>query len=183
MQTRFPFYNEHIRKSIISFGTLFKNIVIVRKDVQKKTRQIIKVPLSYGPKEKYISRARDDAPDLNKDIMGVATRMSFEITGFQYDVERKLNSINRINTIAEGVGKYRQYTPVPYNIGFQVNLMSKIQDDALQVVEQILPFFQPSFNLTVDLVNSIGEKRDIPVVLENQLDNIVTGKQIGRAHV
>lgn len=167
MQTKYPFYNQHVRKSIVAFGTLFKNVVIVRKDKDKKTQQIIKVPLTYGPKEKFITRSRDESIDLNKDILGQAAKMTFEISGFQYDPTRKLNVINRVNTVAEGVGKYRQYTPVPYNIGINLYILTTLQEDALQIIEQILPYFGPSFNLSVNMVPEMGIKQDIPVVLNS----------------
>jgi len=92
--------------------------------------------------------------------------LSFEMTSIQYDSTRKTNITQSFKAI-DGQNLKKVYLPVPYNIGFQLNLMTKLQDDALQVVEQILPYFQPSFNLTIDLVDSIGEKRDIPVVLDN----------------
>ena len=57
--------------------------------------------------------------------------------------------------------------PVPYNMQFELAVMCKLNDDALQIVEQILPYFQPSYNLTVNLVSALNEKRDIPIVLEN----------------
>lgn len=88
------------------------------------------------------------------------------MTSIQYDPTRKAN-ITQSFKVSDGNNIKKVFLPVPYNIGFQLNLMSKLQDDALQVVEQILPYFQPSFNLTIDLIDSIGEKRDIPVVLDN----------------
>ena len=92
--------------------------------------------------------------------------MSFEMTSIQYDSTRKAN-ITQTFKASEGGNLKKVFMPVPYNIGFQLSIMTKLQDDSLQIVEQILPYFQPSFNLTVDLIDSIGEKRDIPIVLEN----------------
>jgi hypothetical protein len=93
-------------------------------------------------------------------------RLSFEMTSIQYDPTRKAN-LTQTFKASDGTNLKKVYLPVPYNIGFQLNLMAKLQDDALQVVEQILPYFQPAFTLTVDLVDSIGEKRDIPITLDN----------------
>ena len=126
----------------------------------------MKVPLGYGPTQKFLARIEQQA-ELNKPIQITLPRMSFEMTSIQYDSTRKSSVIQTFKTCGNGDTIKKVYMPVPYNIGFQLNIMTKLQDDALQVVEQILPNFQPSFNLTVDLVDSIGEKRDIPIVLES----------------
>ncbi len=159
------FYHEIIRRTVISFGTVFNNISIRHKDATDASISEIKVPLAYGPMQKFLARI-EQQPELNKPIAMTLPRMAFEMTSIQYDPTRKAN-ITQTFKASDGTNLKKVYLPVPYNIGFQLNLMSKIQDDALQVVEQILPYFQPSFNLTVDLIDSIGEKRDIPIVLDN----------------
>ncbi len=126
----------------------------------------MKVPLAYGPMQKFLARI-EQQPELNKAIQITLPRISFEMTSIQYDSTRKANVTQTFKTCGNGDTIKKVYMPVPYNIGFQLNIMTKLQDDALQIVEQILPSFQPSFNLTVDLVDSIGEKRDIPVVLDS----------------
>jgi hypothetical protein len=126
----------------------------------------MKVPLAYGPMQKFLARI-EQQPELNKAIQITLPRMSFEMTSIQYDSTRKANITQSFKTCGDGNTVKKVYMPVPYNIGFQLNIMTKLQDDALQIVEQILPSFQPSFNLTVDLVDSIGEKRDIPIVLDS----------------
>ena len=93
-------------------------------------------------------------------------RLSYEMTSIQYDASRKAN-ITQAFKASDGTNLKKVYLPVPYNIGFQLNLISKLQTDALQVVEQILPFFQPSFNVTIDLIDAIGEKRDVPIILDS----------------
>jgi hypothetical protein len=159
------FYHEIIRRTVISFGTVFNEIYIKHKDSTGNSISEIKVPLAYGPIQKFLARLQQQA-ELNKPIAMTLPRMSFEMTSIQYDATRKANITQTFKAL-DGSNLKKVYLPVPYNLGFQLNLMSKIQDDALQVVEQILPYFQPSFNLTVDLVNSIGEKRDIPIVLDS----------------
>lgn len=159
------FYHEIIRRTVISFGTLFNEIYIKHKDSDGNNISEIKVPLAYGPMQKFLARLQQQA-ELNKPIAMTLPRLSFEMTSIQYDATRKAN-VTQTFKASDGTNLKKVYLPVPYNIGFQLNLMSKIQDDALQVVEQILPFFQPAFNLTVDLINSIGEKRDIPIVLDS----------------
>jgi hypothetical protein len=160
------FYHEIIRKTVIAFGTLFNDINVRHKNSSGDSISQIKIPLAYGPIQKFLARI-EQQPELNKPIAMTLPRLSFEMTSIQYDPTRKSN-VTQIFKSCGGDGDVKKvYMPVPYNIGFQLNLMSKLQDDALQVVEQILPYFQPSFNLTVDLIDSIGEKKDIPIVLDN----------------
>ena len=122
--------------------------------------------MAYGPTQKFLSRI-EQQPELNKAIQITLPRMSFEMTSIQYDPTRKANITQTFKTCGDGNTVKKVYMPVPYNIGFQLNIMTKLQDDVLQVVEQILPNFQPAFTLTIDLVDSIGEKRDIPIVLDS----------------
>ena len=159
------FYHEIIRRTVISFGTLFNDINIRHKDSSGDSISQMKVPLAYGPIQKFLARI-EQQPELNKPIAMTLPRLSFEMTSIQYDATRKAN-ITQTFKASDGTNLKKVYLPVPYNLGFQLNLIAKLNDDALQVVEQILPYFQPSFNLTVDLIDSIGEKRDIPVVLDN----------------
>jgi hypothetical protein len=159
------FYHEIIRKTIVAFGTLFNEIYIRHLDENDDTYSEIKVPLAYGPSQKFLSRLQQQA-DLNKPIQITLPRMSFEMVSLQYDSSRK-TGITQTFKASDGQNLKKVFMPVPYNIGFELNIICKLNDDALQIVEQILPYFQPSFNITVNLVNSIGEKRDIPVVLDN----------------
>ena len=173
------FYNEILRKTIISFGTLFNDLSIKHTDTDGNLSES-KVPLAYGPIQKFLARL-EQAPDLNKSTAMTLPRMSFEFTGLTYDSTRKVTTTQQLtvkdpntDTVTKKV-----FMPVPYNIGFNLGIMTQYNEDALQIIEQILPFFQPSFNLTVDLVSSIGEKRDIPMVLDNLTfdDNYGSGYQ------
>jgi hypothetical protein len=159
------YYHQITRKTIIAFGTLFNQIYIKHKDADNNDYSELRVPFAYGPTQKFLARIEQQA-NLNKPVAMTLPRMSFEMTSIQYDATRKAN-VTQTFKASDGTNLKKVYLPVPYNIGFQVNIMTKLNDDALQIVEQILPFFQPSFNLTVDLIDSIGEKRDIPVVLNN----------------
>ena len=162
------FYNEILRKTIISFGTLFNNISIKHTNSSDDVVSVIKVPFAYGPTQKFLARL-NQSPDLNKSTAITLPRMSFEFTGLTYDPSRKLTTTQTF--IAKdpdtGTETKKMYMPVPYNMQFELSIMSKLNDDALQIVEQILPYFQPAYNLTVSLVDSIQEKRDIPIILEN----------------
>ena len=159
------YYHEIIRKTIISFGTIFNDINIRHKDSSGGNYSEIKVPLSYGPAQKFLARLEQQA-DLNKAVQTTLPRISFEMNSVNYDPTRKAGVTQTFKT-SDGTNLKKVYMPVPYNVGFELNVFTKLNDDALQIVEQILPYFQPSFNLTVDLVSSIGEKRDIPLILDN----------------
>ena len=156
------FYNEIFRKTIISFGTLFNDISIKQED------STVKVPLAYGPTQKFLARL-EESPDLSKRTSLTLPRMSFEFTGLTYDSSRKVTTTQQIavKDPNDGAVTKKAYMPVPYSMQFELSIMTKLKDDALQIVEQILPYFQPSYNLTVQLVSSIKEKRDIPIILEN----------------
>ena len=161
------FYHEVIRKTIIGFGTLFNGIE-VRHDTSDGTIVDIKrVPLAYGPAAKFIARL-DQQPELNKAVAITLPRMSFEMTSIAYDATRKAGITQTFKAKDVNNNQLKKvFLPVPYNIGFELSLLTKLNDDALQVVEQILPFFQPSFSITIDLISSIGEKRDVPITLTN----------------
>lgn len=162
------FYNEILRKTIISFGTLFNNISIKHINSSDDVVSVIKVPFAYGPTQKFLARL-NQSPDLNKSTAITLPRMSFEFTGLTYDPSRKLTTTQLFTAKDPDTGTEtkKMYMPVPYNMQFELSIMSKLNDDALQIVEQILPYFQPAYNLTVSLVDSIQEKRDIPIILEN----------------
>jgi len=159
------YYHEIMRKTIVSFGTLFNQIYIRHDDSAGNTYSEMKVPLAYGPSQKFLARLEQQA-DLNKPVQITLPRMSFEMTSVNYDSTRKVG-VTQTFKASDGTNMKKVYMPVPYNVGFELNVLTKLNDDALQIVEQILPYFQPSFNLTVDLVKSIGEKRDIPIVLDS----------------
>ena len=160
------YYHEIIRKTIISFGTLFNDIHIRHTDSAGNASSSMKVPLAYGPSQKFLARITQQ-PDLNKAAQITMPRMSFEMSSIQYDSTRKSSLVQTFKACDDGSKVKKVFMPVPYNIGFELNILSKLNDDALQIIEQILPYFQPHFNLTVDLVDSIGEKRDIPIILES----------------
>ena len=160
------FYHETIRKIIVSFGTIFNNIQIVRKNSSGNITQSMKVPLAYGPKQKFLTRIREDS-SISKTTAITLPRIAFEIQTLSYDTTRKLNRVTKIRkTSAKGSGKLEtQYMPVPYNVDLQLFVMSKSGDDALQIIEQILPFFQPEYTITVNDNLDMKQKRDVPIVL------------------
>ena len=159
------FYHEIIRKTVISFGTLFNDIHVRHQDSTGKDISQIKVPISYGPKQKFLARIQQQ-PELNKATQISLPRISFEMNNIQYDPSRK-SGISQTFKASDSGKLKKVFMPVPYNLGFELNILTKLQDDSLQILEQILPFFQPGFTLTIDLVDQIGEKRDVPMVLDN----------------
>ena len=162
------FYHESMRKVVVAFGTLFNNINIVRKDNAGKVIQSMKVPLAYGPQQKFLARLNQD-PNLAAKVAITLPRIGFEINGISYDPSRKLNRVEKFKK-AKGSDKNKQDTqfmPVPYNLAFQLYIMAKQSDDALQIVEQILPYFQPDYTLTINDMADMGIKRDVPVVLNS----------------
>jgi len=161
------FYHEILRKTIVSFGTLFNGIKIKHVNSSDQTVSIIEVPLAYGPTQKFLARL-EQVPNLNKPVQMSLPRMSFEFTGLTYDPSRKVTTTQ---TFLSGLSSdekqiRRVYMPVPYNMTFELSIMTKLNDDMLQIIEQVLPYFQPQYTLTIDLVEQIGEKRDIPVIFE-----------------
>jgi hypothetical protein len=162
------FYHEILRRTVISFGSLFNDIVIKHTDNSGKVVSVIKVPFAYGPTQKFLARL-EQSPNLNKPVQMTLPRMSFELVGLSYDPTRKSTTTQSFLT-ASATNKTQEkkaYLPVPYNLDFELSIMTKLNDDMLQIIEQILPYFQPAYTISIDLVKEIGEKRDIPVVLNN----------------
>jgi hypothetical protein len=156
------FHHNTLRKYVILFGTVFNNIYVTRQDTAGETIQTLKVPLSYGPKEKFLARLEGN-PDLDNKIAITVPRISFEMTTFQYDGERKLNTLNRKIKNNKSL-----YQPVPYNISFQMSIIVKNAEDGTKIVEQILPYFTPEWTASVHLIPSMEDDPwDIPIILNN----------------
>ena len=167
------FYHKSIRNTVIAFGTIFNNINIRRLDSSGNPLQKIRVPLSYAPKEKFIARLDQNA-NLTGDDSSVAItlpRMSFDVTGYAYDGSRKLNKNQKYSVAKNATGDekklYTQFMPVPYDVSFELNIFTATSDDGLQVIEQILPYFQPDYTLTIKDMEEMGIARDIPIVLNS----------------
>ena len=152
-------YHEIFRRTVVAFGTLFNNIEL------RRTNEVMKVPLAYGPKQKFLARL-DQTPDpTNKRVQITLPRISFEINGIQYDSSRKVSPTQKIKVAKDVDENKNVYMPVPYNLSFELAIISKNQEDGMQILEQILPFFQPHYNLSVKLIPDIDDTRDVPVVL------------------
>lgn len=173
------FYHGIIRKTVVAFGSLFSGIFVDRKvgasgidSVTGTTIQRLQVPIAYAPKEKWLVRLEQD-PSLENYTYVTLPRMSFEIRSYEYDINRKLNKINKIachkapdaqhpNGTASSV-----FSPVPYNLQIELYIITKTQEDGLQIIEQILPTFTPDYNITINVVPELNITQDIPVILNN----------------
>lgn len=162
------FYHERLRRSVAMFGKLFNDIYVLRKNSAGTVLSTSKVPLAYAPSQKFLERIRQNA-DLtsNQQVAIKLPRMSFEIMSLQYDPTRQLqkaNSFNKAGTTSAQRNKFNSY--VPYIIGFQLNVFTKTQDDALQIVEQIIPYFSPHYTLAIKPFDDYADiKEDVPITL------------------
>ena len=164
------FYHETVRNIIVGFGTLFNDIHVVRKNNSGVITQSMKVPLAYGPKQKWLTRLDQDA-GLDSKVALTLPRLGFEIQNLTYDPARKLNRVQKFKKVKASASDSNkldtQFMPVPYNLNIQLYAMAKNSDDALQMVEQILPYFQPDYTLTIKDMPEMGVARDIPIVLNS----------------
>jgi len=162
------FYHETIRKLVVAFGSMFNDIHLVRKNNAGVITQTMKFPLAYGPKQKFLAILRQDSTLDNK-VAITLPRIGFEITGLTYDPTRKLNRVQKFKKVKSGSNKQleTQYMPVPYNLEFALSIMSKNSDDGLQILEQILPYFQPDYTVTINDNVAMDSKRDIPIILNS----------------
>ena len=163
------YYHGIIRKAIVSFGRLFSDIYIDRKQgdsVNGTTIQRLQIPLAYAPKEKWLVRLEQD-PDLTQNTYTSLPRMSFEILGYNYDPARKVNRMQQIKCGDATGSVATMYTPVPYNIDMSLYILTKTQEDGLQIIEQILPTFTPEYTLTINAVPDMNVKLDVPIILNS----------------
>tara|TARA_B100000927_G_scaffold279719_1_gene263533 strand:+ start:5173 stop:6171 length:999 start_codon:yes stop_codon:yes gene_type:complete len=161
------FYNEIFRSVIIGFGSLFNGIQIKKKDESGDDFSVIKVPLAYGPTQKFLARLQQN-PDLNHPTQMTLPRMSFEFTNLAYDPSRKSTKTQTmVITNANGEDERKTFLPVPYNMTIVLSVYTKLNDDMLQITEQIAPYFQPGYTLPIKFLGDYEEVVNTPVVLEN----------------
>ena len=163
------FYNQGMRKMTVAFGQVFNNIQIKRTG-SDSTIQSIRVPLAYAPKEKFLVRL-DQQPSLSEREFAITLpRLGFEISGIEYDASRKLTKVQKFKHIKDNIdGKVLNYNymPVPYNISYQLYCFTATAEGGLQIVEQILPYFQPDYTVTINVIPELGIKRDVPIILNS----------------
>lgn len=162
------FYWGTIRKAVIAFGNMFNDITIDRRDSTGSVVQVMRVPLSYAPRQKFLARIEQLPNPDNPTTQIILPRMSFEMVGMNYDFNRKVSPIQQTRGInASGNTVNTQYVPTPYNIQMNLYLYAKNQDDGLQVIEQILPYFNPDYNLSLKTVPELDITNDLPIILND----------------
>jgi hypothetical protein len=168
------FYNEGMRRLTIAFGQIFNNIVVQTKDANNSVVKRFTVPLAYAPKEKFLVRLTQQGDLTDKQFATVLPRMGFEISGIKYDPSRKLNKLQKTRMPkTDGTADDQKnkmvfnYTPVPYDIDYKLFIFTATAENGLQIVEQIVPYFQPDYTVTINMVPSMGIKRDVPIIIGN----------------
>lgn len=164
------FYHQHIKKAITAFGMIFNNITINRVDNNNIVNQVLRVPLAYSTKQKFLSRISKLQTELDANVAITLPRMGFEIQSFDYDPTRKIVPIHKNKAIVSGssaLSVTRTYVSTPYNMNLSLYVFAKNQEDGLQIIEQILPFFNPDFSVTVNELPELGIKRDIKITLDS----------------
>ena len=163
------FYHSTIKKAVISFGNLFNNLYVDRKNADGEVVQTVKVPLSYAPRQKFIARIEAiPETEVRRDFQVILPRMGFEMLQIQYDPQRRVSYVQQSRNItADRSIANSQYAPSPYNIIMSLYIYAKNQDDGLQILEQILPYFNPDFNLSITAIPELEIQNDLPIVLDD----------------
>ena len=165
------FYNEGLRKLTIAFGQIFNNVIIQNTSSTGAVTKRFKVPLAYAPKEKFLVRLEQQSNlQTDREVAVTLPRMGFEITGLSYDASRKINKMQktiRVKSGEDGKKMEYNYAPVPYNINFNLYSFTATAENGLQIIEQILPYFQPEYTVTMNVVPELQIKRDIPIILNS----------------
>ena len=160
------FYWGTTRKAIVAFGNMFNSITIDRKDADGNSEETLRIPLSYAPKTKFLTRIQQQPNVDERPVQVVLPRMSFEMLSLEYDVNRKISPLQQNRAINSTINTLdTQYAPTPYNIQVALYVYAKNQDDGLQIIEQIIPYFNPDYNLTMKVIPQMGIKNDLPILL------------------
>jgi hypothetical protein len=160
------FYWGTTRKAIVAFGNMFNSITIDRKDADGNSEETLRIPLSYAPKTKFLARIQQQPSLDDRPVQVVLPRMSFEMLSLEYDVNRKISPLQQNRAINSTINTLdAQYAPTPYNIQVALYVYAKNQDDGLQIIEQIIPYFNPDYNLTMKTIPQMGIKNDLPILL------------------
>lgn len=171
------FNNQVIRKVTTSFASLFTNLTIVRLNTNGTEQQRLMVPLMYSDKEKFIKMLEDD-PELNRPVQITLPRMSYAFMGMEYDAKRKENTVIQNFALGSNQTLSTQYNPVAYNLNYELYIYVRTNEDGNQIVEQILPFFEPSYTLRINLISSMNITKDVPIVLNSvTYENVSEGNE------
>lgn len=162
------FYWGTIRKGIVAFGNLFNNVLIDRKDSSGNVVQTLKVPLAYAPRQKFLARIEAQPQSFEQSFQTFLPRMGFEMVSIQYDPNRRISLVQQNRAVnSSATTANAQYAPSPYNVQIALYIYSKNQDDGLQIIEQILPYFNPDFNLSLNAIPALDIKHDLQIILNN----------------
>lgn len=165
------FYHGTVRKVVVAFGSLFNDIYVSRKDENGNEIERFKVPIAYGPQAKFLKRLDRVGTDLEAPIKleTYLPRIGFEITNIQYDSSRKLNTIQQTAAYyaSDRSQLAQRYERVPYNMTLSLSIMSKTMEDALQIIEQILPYFGPEYTFTIKAIDPTDQDVDVPIVFSS----------------
>ena len=161
------FYWGTIRKAIVAFGNMFNNITIERKDAEGNVVQLQRVPLAYSPQQKFLAKIKQQPNVDNTNFQVILPRMGFEMVSLDYDPNRKISPMQQSRTINSSTSASAQYAPTPYNINVLLYIYAKNQDDGLQIIEQILPYFNPDYNLTIHAIPQLNINNDLPIILNS----------------
>ena len=159
------FYWGTIRKAIVAFGNMFNNITIERKDAAGNVVQLQRVPLAYSPQQKFLAKIRQQPDVDNTNFQVILPRMGFEMVSLDYDPNRKISPMQQSRTVNSSTTASAQYAPTPYNINVLLYIYAKNQDDGLQIIEQIVPYFNPDYNLTIHAIPELSINNDLPIIL------------------
>lgn len=163
------FYNETTKRAVSIFGTLFNNITIKNTKSDGTVITTEKVPISYGPSKRWLARLQQDPKSRDGNISAISLpRMGFEISSMEYDSSRQQNKLIRHTKSGNDTNsRSYQYFPSPYNLGFTLDIVSNNVTEALQIVEQILPYFQPEYTVSMRMIDTMNETRDVPIILDS----------------
>ena len=173
-------YHKTIRKINAAFASLFNNVILIREEANGKEDQRQIVPIVYGDKEKYVKRLEGD-PELEKKIQILLPRMAYEMVGFSYDRDRKLNTNNRNFAFnpSDSDSVFAQYNPVPYDFNFALTIYTRTIEDGNQIIEQILPYFTPDFTIKINYIPEMGIIKNTPIVLNTVQHNVSADGDFG----
>jgi hypothetical protein len=159
------FYWGTVRKAIVAFGNMFNSITIERKDGNGNTINVQRVPLSYSPKQKFLARINQQPTIETNQFQVILPRMGFELVSLDYDPNRKVSPIQQSRALDTSTTSSTQYAPTPYNLSMLLYVYARNQDDGLQIIEQILPYFNPDYNLTLKAIPELNIQNDLPILL------------------
>lgn len=164
-----PYYYGTIKRLTTAFGSIFNKIHIERVDGNNETIDVIKVPLMYMDKERFVIRAtQSNGIDGDVKVKETLPAIGFEMQGIEYDAMRKTNTLNRMTLKHSADSKEYMFNRVPYNIRFAVYIAVRRIDDGLRIVEQILPYFTPELGMRIqDIEGAENIVSDIPVTLDS----------------